>query len=322
MLYVDTICEEKPFPWSRIAPGATRLNEARAALRSLPAATFYPFTRATAWRVSDLKLCAAWPDAAPAPPPATGLPDVPTLILSGEQDLRTPTSGAVLTADRIPDAQLLRVPFVGHAVLGTDLSGCAQRAVVAFFTAHPVGRCSTRNKFPVTPLPPRKLGELHPPRSVAGKPGRTITAAEQAIDDLIDVVVAAELHQNYVAAGSSVGGLHGGYAKFGKAGVLLHDYSYVPGILMSGTLPYEHHGHRPRPSATVRISGSQGADGTIIFSHARIRGTLGGTTFNISNIHATAATSGQDLPSEDAVRRLAEATARARRETVRLPVSP
>ena len=42
----------------------------------------------------DPRISASWPDASAAPPRRVALPNVPTLILSGAQDLRTPTSGA------------------------------------------------------------------------------------------------------------------------------------------------------------------------------------------------------------------------------------
>ena len=48
-----------------------------------------------------IPLCLSWPDAAPAPPPEAALPNVPTLIFSGADDLRTPTSGARAVAAQI-----------------------------------------------------------------------------------------------------------------------------------------------------------------------------------------------------------------------------
>ncbi len=63
---------------------------------------------------------------------------MPTLILSGAQDLRTPTSSARQVAALIPDAQLEVVPFTGHSVLGSDFSGCAEQAVETFFGGTPV----------------------------------------------------------------------------------------------------------------------------------------------------------------------------------------
>ena len=128
-LFATTTCEETPFPWSRSAAAATRLAEAHAFLEAQPSSYFYPFDAATAYAASLLEACAAWPDASPAPPAEGQLPNVPTLILSGTQDLRTPTSNARQIAAEIPDAELEVVPFTGHSVLGSDLSECATNAV-------------------------------------------------------------------------------------------------------------------------------------------------------------------------------------------------
>ena len=70
--------------------------------------------------------CLGWQNATPAPSgdPAP-LPAVPTLILSGTGDVRTPNSDAATVAARIPGSRLVTVPNVGHSVLGTDQSGCA-----------------------------------------------------------------------------------------------------------------------------------------------------------------------------------------------------
>ena len=89
-----TTCEEKPFPWQRSAPAATRLAEATGALNALPSTDFYPFDAATALDGQpDLglrRLAGRLGGGARA----GALPNVPTLILSGAQDLRTPTSNA------------------------------------------------------------------------------------------------------------------------------------------------------------------------------------------------------------------------------------
>jgi len=47
---------------------------------------------------------------------------VPTLILDGRSDVRTPVSDAAAVAGRIPGANLVPVPYVRHSVLGSDFS--------------------------------------------------------------------------------------------------------------------------------------------------------------------------------------------------------
>ena len=71
------------------------------------------------------------------------LPAVPTLILSGGFDLRTPLEDAAGVAARIPGAQLVAVPFTGHSVVTSDLSDCAKNAMAAFFAGQPAAQCPT-----------------------------------------------------------------------------------------------------------------------------------------------------------------------------------
>ena len=281
-LFATTTCEESPFPWSRSAPAATRLAEAHAFLAAQPGAYFYPFDAATAYSSSLLEACAAWPDASP-PPPAEGLlPDVPTLILSGTQDLRTPTSNARQVAAEIPDAVVEVVPFTGHSVLGSDLGECATGAVSAFFSGQSVKPCaSTANPFTPTPLDPTRLSRVRAPRALSGRPGRTLVAALDAIVDLSRQVVGATLQADTaLPSGSSFGGLRGGYATLASGAVVLHGFSFVPGVDLSGRLAVSGAGVAP---TVLRVSGSQASGGSVRLSDdlKRASGTLGGHSFHL-----------------------------------------
>jgi pimeloyl-ACP methyl ester carboxylesterase len=281
-LFLTTSCEETAFPWQRAADTQVRLNEASAALKALPSADFYPFDAEAAFASSLLPVCASWPDQSSAPPPATALPNVPTLILSGEQDMRTPTATAKALAAQIPDAQLLTVPFTGHSVLGSDFSGCAQAAVSAFFAGTAVQPCAPGvNPFAPTPVAPRRLSYVHAPPGLSGKAGRTLTAVLDAIVDLDRQVVAATLQaERELPSGSSFGGLRGGYARITSSAATLHRFSFVSGVALSGTFPV--HDHELQP-ATIRISGASGAAGVVrLAANKRVSGTLGGRRFNVS----------------------------------------
>jgi len=210
------------------------------------------------------------------------LPNVPTLILSGAQDLRTPTSAAQSIAAQIPDAKLLLVPYTGHSVLGSDLSGCAQAAVSAFFAGSAVQPCtSSTDLLAPTPVAPTKLAQVHPPPGLPGKPGRTLTAALDAIVDLDRQVIAATLQaQQELPSGSSFGGLRGGYARLTSSAATLRGFAFVSGVQLTGRLPLKNHQLQP---ATIRISGANASAGSIRLSlGGRVRGTLGGRTFNVS----------------------------------------
>jgi pimeloyl-ACP methyl ester carboxylesterase len=289
-LFLDTSCEEKPFPWQRSATPATREAEARAALRGLPSGDLYPFDAATVWSDSLVPVCLDWPNASPAPPAAGPLPNVPTLILSGEQDLRTPTSAARRIAAEIPDAQLLVVPYTGHSVIGSDFGNCAVLAVEAFFGGavggQPIQPCKPEpNSFSPTPITPTKLAYVQPTPGLHGNRGRTLTAVLDTIVDLDRQVIGATLQvQQNLPNGSSFGGLHGGYAKLSASAVSLHDLTFVPGVALSGTLPAK---EGKLQSITIHVGGAAATHGTITLTGGgRATGTLAGERFNVSTAKA------------------------------------
>ncbi len=280
-LFVDTTCEEEPFPWQRSAPASTRLGEALNALHALPQSEYYPFNASVAWASSVLPGCAQWPNVAPPPPAIVPLTNVPTLILSGAQDLRTPTSGAQAIAARIPGSQLVVVPYTGHSVLGTDFSGCSQAAVTAFFSGGAVQPCmATQNPFPPTPITPRKLSLVKAVGGVPGRAGSTLTVVLDTILDLERQVVGATLQADQeLPSGSSFGGLRGGFAQITPSALQLDGLSFVGGVRLTGSFPIKD-GHLL--ATDLRVEGSQAARGTIrIGASAHVSGTLGGHRFDV-----------------------------------------
>ena len=242
----------------------------------------YPFDASTALQSSLVPYCAFWPDASAAPAAPPPPPAVPTLILSGEQDLRTPAAGAERVQASIPGAQLLVVPYTGHSVLGSDFSGCAEAAVAAFFSGRAVQPCpSALNLFAPTPISPTQLTSLRPPRGLGGKPGRTLTAVVDAIRDLARQVIAATLQaEAELPSGSSFGGLRGGYARLSSSAVVLHGFSFVTGVKVSGAFRVS--GGRLEP-AKLRVFGSSAAAGYVRFgTRKRVSGVLGGRRFDLS----------------------------------------
>ncbi len=284
-LFVTTTCEEAPFPWQRSGAAATRLAEARGALSALPGSDFYPFDAPTAFESSLIPACAGWPDASAASVVPGALPNVPALILSGAQDLRTPTSGARRVAALIPDAQLLVVPFTGHSVIGSDFSGCATQAVTAFFgggAGHPILPCApSADIFAPTPLTPTKLAYVHPAPGLSGRPALTLTAVLDTIIDLNRQVIGATLQANaQLPSGSSFGGLRGGDAKLSSSRLQLTRFTFVPGVQLSGTFPVT---KGRLQSATLRISGAAAASGTVrVGSGKQVTGSLGGKHFDVN----------------------------------------
>jgi pimeloyl-ACP methyl ester carboxylesterase len=285
-LFVTTTCEEAPFPWQRSGTPAARLAEALGALHALPSTDFYPFDADTALAGSLVSACVGWPDASAAPPAPGALPNVPTLILSGAQDLRTPTSNARHVAALIPDAQLLVVPFTGHSVIGSDFSGCAAQAVAAFFSdgvgVHPILPCAaSADMFAPTPLTPTKLAYVHPAPGLSGRPALTLTAVLDTIIDLNRQVIGATLQANQeLPSGSSFGGLRGGDAKLNSSKLELNRFSFVPGVQLSGTFPVK---KGVLQTTNLRISGSTASGGTVhVGTGKQVTGTLGGKRFDVN----------------------------------------
>ena len=157
-LYAATSCEETPFPWARNTPPdpAVRRRDALLAVTARPDSVFLPFDRATVLDSDLMTLCGRWAVASGPPPTAAPLPDVPVLLLEGEDDLRTPVENARRVAALFPQSRLVVAPATGHSVLGSDQSPCARRAFDRFFRGGRVPtRCGrVRRAFFPQPPPP------------------------------------------------------------------------------------------------------------------------------------------------------------------------
>ncbi|HWX97155.1 MAG TPA: alpha/beta fold hydrolase [Solirubrobacteraceae bacterium] len=311
-LFVDTSCEETPFPWQRSAPEATRAVEAEAALNSLPSSDFYPFDPESGLFDQTIPLCVSWPDASAAPPAAGSLPNVPALILSGGQDLRTPTEDARRVASLIPDAQLVQVPYAGHSVIGSDLSGCAKAAVASFFAGTALRGCDAAvNHFRLAPVPPKALTSVTSMAGLGAPQGRTVAGVVDSLLDLRRAVLTVGFDFGGIPYGARFGGLHGGTASVTRAGVVLDRFSYVPGLQLTGLVANGIVLKNAGATATLTVRGSQAATGRIrVASGGRISGTLAGRSFHVSaaaKVKLARAGQGSEAASEPAfpVRQLA-----------------
>ena len=156
---IATKCSDVTFPWSSSDPLAVRGQKLLAAGQSLPDAAIQPFDRTAVIDESTGPGCLGWPEAGNTPNVVGGpLPATPALLLTGADDIRTPLEDDALAA-QLPAATLLTVPNVGHSVLGVDESGCARRAVTAFFAPAPASPCAAQPPARIDPLPPA-LGKL------------------------------------------------------------------------------------------------------------------------------------------------------------------
>jgi pimeloyl-ACP methyl ester carboxylesterase len=278
-LYFATSCEEELFPWNRASDPAERLAEARARLASLPNGTIAPFGPAEALSIGDMQACAFWPNDAPDPTPVQApFPSVPTLIFSGADDLRTPTANAREVAAQIPGSHLIVVPEVGHSVLGTDLSGCATRALQALFKSAPIEPCrggrQVLSLLKLAPLAPPQIADVPVAHRSRGLPGRTLTAVGMTLADLgrhetIQVLTALASGETIGPGSLRVGGLRAGWAELERGELVLHGYSYVPGVTVSGTIT-------ATGEVALSVGGAAAARGRLRIADHRLTGLLGG----------------------------------------------
>ena len=281
-LFWTTTCEEDPFPWARTASPAARRAEASSALAAISSSSFYPFDAAVGLAAGPMLDCLRWPDSPSAPETPGPLPDVPTLILSGGQDLRTPAAQARRVAAQIPGSQFEFVPYTGHSVLGSDLSGCAATAVAQFFAGGRVSPCArAQNLFSPTPITPTTLAAVAATPGLAGRDGKTVTAVLDTVLDLDRLIVAATLQaERELPSGSRFGGLRGGYASISSSAVKLVHFSFVRGVELSGTWPIVHGKLQLR---ALRVEGGRAARGRVLLhSDRRVSGTLAGHSFNVA----------------------------------------
>jgi pimeloyl-ACP methyl ester carboxylesterase len=269
-LFFTTTCEDASMPWPRgeTSVRARVLAAARAA-RDLPPTAIAPFNPLTALTEGFVGLCLYWPAASPEPVPTGGLPAVPTLVVAGGGDLRTPVEDARSVVDQIPGAQLLVVPRTGHSVLGADLTSCTRDAVVAFFAGNPVSPCrSVATTFtPIAPAPTR-VRSLPRTGGLPGLVGRTMTALRLTVRDLSLESIGVAIAQGRPPR--QVGGLRAGHATRDGDRIVLRGLSYVPGVSLSGVVAAD-------GAATLRVGGRAAAHGTVrISGDGHATGTLGG----------------------------------------------
>jgi len=277
-LYAATTCEEALLPWDRSTPPdpAERHRQAAARAAAIPDSAFEPFDRAGALDSDTLELCERWPHAPVARGFGPGpLPDVPVLVLQGEEDLRTPVEDAQRVTPLFPRSSLVVAP-TGHSVHGNDVTGCAGRAFANFFRDRPVeSRCARRvRRPPPTPPPPGRLADVAPHRGVPGERGRTLAAARLTLDDVaVDSSTAYTFDPDDPSTARG-GGLRSGSYRIGRDGTLvLEGLSFVPGVTLSGRLrQFGISSQRGR----LRIGGSAAAHGLLRVERRRFRGRLSG----------------------------------------------
>ena len=296
-VFAATLCEEGNFPWNRASNLTGRAQQVNAAAKAAGEGAFSPFDSATALTTEMISLCVGWPSTTGGHVPAGPLPNVPTLVIDGAADVRTPLEDAAITKALIPAAQVLAVPHTGHSALASDLSQeqCAARAVRQYFAGEAVTPCAASdNPFSPTPVAPTKFSRLRT-TGRAGKIGRTITAALATAQDMRRQVIGDALEAGRLP--TRAGGLRGGRVVVRNEILTLFSVTYVPGVKVSGSVPLN--GGRQR----LTLGGSKAAKGKLTVTSTAITGRLGGRKVSIVARAAATGTEAVDADYRTLLRR-------------------
>jgi pimeloyl-ACP methyl ester carboxylesterase len=283
-----TMCEETPLPWAAGTPLNQRPAQSAAAAAALGPNAFFPFQTASA-AADEVSLCLRWPDVPRTVAPLVPGPDpaVPTLILQGGEDLRTPPEESAAVAARIPGAIRVVVPGVGHAVTGDDPSGCGDRALVRFLAGRAVASRTcrrVRTGVPPVPPPPTSFGSLAPVAGLPARVGRTLRAIVATLQDI-------DMATSPVSLFDSGGGLRGGSWAIRRGGrvIVLRRYETVPGVTLTG--------RNSGSTLKLRIGGRRAAHGTVRLRNGSvISGRLGGEPIDVQ-IASAARAGGLHVPA-------------------------
>ena len=295
-LNVVTGCEDARLPYALTDPFADRDLEAATALGAVDPKRFAPWdadTVRTAGYVDDCLRFPAPDGAAPLPVPSTlPLPQVPTLLLSGRLDIRTPLENAQAVAAGGPDqVQRVTVPGTGHDELDSDQTGCVAAALATWARGGQVeDPCAGKSNAIVPfPRPPLTVSAFSAAPGVPAPAGRVVAAALDTVSDA-RVSVLQALFGGLAPRG---GGLRGGRFALGSDdGLRLTNYSYVRGVALTGRLRIS------AGSLVGRVSVRAGSQsGSLTLSARGASGTLGGQPVAVRLADASAASSSGAAPT-------------------------
>ena len=151
-LYLAVTCHDYPQMWDPAAPLATRRQQLAAARAALPPSRFAPFsgTEWTSLGYEGATACLRWPGPRrpePPVPPAAPYPDVPTLVINGDLDNITASSGARVVASRFPRSTFVEMDNTIHVSALGDRDGCAAPLVRRFIRTLSAGDTSCAQRI-------------------------------------------------------------------------------------------------------------------------------------------------------------------------------
>lgn len=288
-LYLAVICHDYPQLWRAGASTAGRAREAARRLRGYPPGTFDPLTPA-AWtgiEYEGARACLQWPapvDTETVVPPGASYPDVPTLVLNGDLDTITASSGAREVARRFPRSAFVELRNSVHVTAILDRDRCASQIYARFVRTLAAGDTSCARRVPEIRLAPSFPAAVRAIRPAWRRAGDSSTLADRRLAAAAAATVADVLSRWWLNEDGSGTGLRGGswsYTGDDPVAFRLRSAELVPGVAVSGTVRWSRAG---TVSARVAVAGPGGISGSLALSwslarplaRARLEGVVGG----------------------------------------------
>jgi pimeloyl-ACP methyl ester carboxylesterase len=214
-LYLAVTCHDYPQMWDPAASPAMRRQQLAAARAALPPARFAPFT-GTEWTslpYEGATACLRWPGprrAEPPVPPQAPYPAVPTLVVNGDLDNITASSGALVVASRFPDSTFVETHNTIHVSALGDRERCAAPIVRRFIATLDAGdtSCAARiAEVRVVDRFPRRAARAMPAETA---PGDRTTVAARRVAAVAAATVADAIQRWALNYSGTDRGLRGG----------------------------------------------------------------------------------------------------------------
>jgi pimeloyl-ACP methyl ester carboxylesterase len=271
-LYLSVICHDYPQLWDPATPLAGRRAEADARIAAYPPGTFLPFS-AGAWTGTDFEgvlACLRWPSPSrpdPPDPPGAAYPDVPTLVLNGDLDTITASSGAREVALRFPASTFVGVANSVHVTALADWDLCASRIYARFvrnLTPKSTSCAARVGEWNVVPRFSSSVKRVDPALPAAGDESTQGDRRLAAAAALTAADVIARWMVNYDGTGVGLHGGHWWYSGYPDVHFRLTNVRLVPGVRVSGSVRWAYEGGAS--SATLEVKRPGGAAGALRIS--------------------------------------------------------
>ena len=295
-LYLAVTCHDYPQMWDPAAPLDIRMQQFASSQAALSPAAYAPFSPVTYTSISyeGAAACLRWPGPArpdPPVPPDAPYPDVPTLVVNGDLDTITASSGAHVVASRFPNSTFVETHNMIHVSALGDRDSCAAPLVRRFVATLSAGDTSCAEHIEevrVVDRFPLEAADADPAAPAAddhsSRLGRQVAAVAAAT-----VADALERWQiNYSGHGA---GLRGGTFSYRGDDPIVFRFAgtrFASDVAVSGTARWD---LQSGPlEADLRVVGPEGLKERLLIrwdvqaelAHATLDGTAGGAP-----LHAT-----------------------------------